>query len=201
MGCFGSRKSSPHPTVMFVIGGPGSGKGTQCALIKSTFGYEHLSTGDILRRVVEKKENPKWEALKEKMDKGDFVSSEELIGFVKNEFETIGNKKVLLDGFPRNQENIDEWNKQMKDVCEVNAVLYFDCTEEEMKKRMLARNEGRSDDNEETIKKRVENFVNDTKPLLEIYEKVGKLIRIDSMKGKDEIFEEVKAKMIEKKLN
>ena len=59
MGCFGSRKSSPHPTVMFVIGGPGSGKGTQCALIKSTFGYEHLSTGDILRRVVEKKENPR----------------------------------------------------------------------------------------------------------------------------------------------
>lgn len=57
----------------------GSGKGTQCALIKSTFGYEHLSTGDILRRVVEKKENPKWEALKEKMDKGDFVSSEELL--------------------------------------------------------------------------------------------------------------------------
>ena len=120
---------------------------------------------------------------------------------MKSEFETIGNKKVLLDGFPRNQENIDEWNKQMKDVCEVNAVLYFDCTEEEMKKRMLARNEGRSDDNEETIKKRVENFIKDTKPLLEIYEKLGKLIRIDAMKGKDEIFEEVEVKMIEKKLN
>ena len=44
---------------------------------------------------------------------------------MKSEFETIGNKKVLLDGFPRNQENIDEWNKQMKDVCEVNAVLYL----------------------------------------------------------------------------
>lgn len=70
-----------------------------------------------------------------------------------------------------------------------------------MKKRMLARNEGRSDDNEETIKKKVENFIKDTKPLLEIYEKLGKLIRIDAMKGKDEIFEEVKVKMIEKKLN
>lgn len=201
MGCCSSRKCSSHPTVVFVIGGPGSGKGTQCANIKKTFGYEHLSTGDILRRVVEKKENPKWKELKEKMDKGDFVSSEELLGYVKNELESMGNKKVLLDGFPRNQENIDEWNKQMKNVCEVSAVIYFECTEEEMKKRMLSRNEGRSDDNEETINKRVENFLKDTKPLIEIYDKIGKLIRIDAMKGVEQIFEDVKAKMIEKKLN
>ena len=66
---------------------------------------------------------------------------------------------------------------------------------------MLSRNDGRSDDNEETINKRVENFLKDTKPLIEIYDKTGKLIRIDAMKGVEQIFEDVKAKMIEKKLN
>ena len=69
--------------VVFVVGGPGCGKGTQCAKIKEAFNYEHLSTGDILRDIVKKQQHPKWKELDEKMKAGQFVSSAELIGFVK----------------------------------------------------------------------------------------------------------------------
>ena len=199
MGCFNARKA-PLKKVIFIIGGPGSGKGTQCKKISSEFNFEHLSTGNILRNVVDKKQAPGWQELKQKMESGAFVSSSELISFVKEEFKSI-NKTILLDGFPRNKENVDEWNNQMTNICEVAAVLYFECSTDEMKKRLMGRNEGRSDDNEETISKRIDNFNKDTLPVLSEYEKNNKLIKINAEKSVDEIFEDVKSKIKELKLD
>ena len=184
--------------VVFVVGGPGCGKGTQCAKIKTAFNFEHVSTGYVLRNIVKNKTHPKWKELEEKMNSGQFVSSAELIGFVKDTFKDYAGKKVLLDGFPRNQENIDEWNKQMTDVADVKALLYFECSGETMKKRMLGRNEGRADDNEATIAKRISNFEQQTVPVIAPFEKEGKVIKINAEQGKDEVYaaveKELKAK-------
>ena len=205
MGCGGSSAVANAVTggkarVVFVIGGPGSGKGTQCTKIKDEFNYNHMSTGDILRNVVKNKQGSTWQALEADMKEGRLIPSDKLISYVKLGIVASKNKKILLDGFPRNKENIDEWNKQMKDVADVVAVVYFEVPDEVMKERLLGRKEGRADDNEETIAKRLETFNAETKPVIDTYEKEGKLLKIDATKTVDEVFTEVKQKFVEKKL-
>ena len=203
MGCGGSTAAAVTPSkarVVFVIGGPGSGKGTQCAKIKDEFKYNHMSTGDVLRTVVKEKKAPGWQELEADMKEGKLISSQKLISFVKVGIVASPNKKILLDGFPRNKENLDEWNKQMKDVADVVAVVYFELADEVMKERLLGRNEGRADDNEETIAKRISTFNEETKPVIEAYEKEGKVIKIDASKSVDDVFAEVKQKFTEKNL-
>ena len=187
--------------VVFVIGGPGSGKGTQCAKIKTEFNYNHMSTGDILRNVVKEKQGSAWQELEADMKEGKLIDSETLMKFIKFSIQGSTNKKILLDGFPRNKENLDCWNKNMGDVADVKGVLYFEVSDEEMKKRLLGRNEGRADDNEETIAKRLATFNNDTKPIIEFYEKQGNLIKIDASRTVDEIFNNVKTEFNNRKLN
>ena len=202
MGCGGSTAAAVRPEkarVVFVIGGPGSGKGTQCAKIKDEFKYNHMSTGDVLRTVVKEKKAPGWQELEADMKEGKLISSQKLISFVKVGIVASQNKKILLDGFPRNKENLDEWNKQMKDVADVVAVVYFELADEVMKERLLGRNEGRADDNEETIAKRISTFNQETKPVIDAYEKEGKVIKIDASKSVDDVFAEVKQKFMDKK--
>ncbi len=205
MGCGGSSAVTNAVTggkarVVFVIGGPGSGKGTQCTKIKDEFNYNHMSTGDILRNVVKEKQGSAWQELEADMKEGKLIPSDKLISFVKLGIMSSKNKKILLDGFPRNQDNINEWNKQMKNVADVVAVVYFEVPDDVMKQRLLGRNEGRADDNEETIAKRLETFNAETKPVIDTYEKEGKLIKIDATKSVDEVFTDVKNKFMEKKL-
>jgi adenylate kinase family enzyme len=178
--------------VVFIIGGPGSRKGTLCKRLKEDFHYEHLSTGDILRNVVKNKTHPDWKTLDDKMKSGQFVSSTELLGFVKDEFKNFKGKKVLLDGFPRNQENIDVWDKTMNDICNLKGVLYLEASKETMKKRMLGRNEGRADDNEETMVKRIDNFFNETVKVVEPYDKKGLVHHINADKDIKEYYEGLK---------
>ena len=135
------------------------------------------------------------------MKEGKLIDSETLMKFVKFSISTSTNKKILLDGFPRNKENLDCWNKNMNDVADVKGVLYFEVSDEEMKKRLLGRNEGRADDNEETIAKRLATFNNDTKPIIDYYKTQGNLINIDASKTVDEIFENVKNEFKNRGLN
>ena len=110
------------------------------------------------------------------------------------------NKKILLDAYPRSKENMEIWEKEMKGQVNERGALYFEVSNEEMKKRILGRNEGRADDNEETIEKRLATFEKETKPILEEYENKKILIRIDGMKSVDEISEEVSKQFKERGL-
>nr|CAD1827178.1 unnamed protein product [Ananas comosus var. bracteatus] len=97
-----------------------------------------------------------------------------------------GNDKFLIDGFPRNEENRAAFENVTKITPEF--VLFFDCSEEEMEKRLLNRNQGRDDDNIETIRKRFKVFVESSLPVVEYYESKGKV-----KKPIPEVFEDVKA--------
>ena len=88
----------------------------------------------------------------------------------------------------------------MPDAVDVKAALFFDCSAEEMKKRILGRNEVRADDNENTILKRIDVFEKETRPLTPIFEKQGILVKIDCSRTKEKIFEEIKKKLVELKL-
>ena len=93
-----------RPNVIFVIGGPGCGKGTQCKRIVSNFGYVSFSSGDLLRKYVEEKKEG-YEDIHKKMQEGALISSDIVIKVLKSYILNSENKKILLDGYPRNKEN------------------------------------------------------------------------------------------------
>ena len=187
------------PNVIFVIGGPGCGKGTQCKRIVQNFGYVSFSSGDLLRKYVEEKKEG-FEDIAKKMQEGALISSDIVIKVLKSYIINSENKKILLDGYPRNKENMEIWEKEMKGQVNEVGALYFDVSNEEMKKRILGRNEGRADDNEETITKRLATFEKETKPILAEFENRKILIKIDGMKTVDEISEEVNKQFKERGL-
>ena len=199
MGCQGGQAADEKPRIVFVIGGPGCGKGTQCKRIVQNFKYQSFSTGDLLRQYVKDKKDG-YEEIDNQMKEGKLISSSTLMKVLKEYIVHSRNKKILVDGYPRNQENIDVWEKEMKDLVEVKGALYIEVSNEEMKKRLLGRNEGRADDNEETIAKRLTTFEQETKPIVDYFEKQGNLIKIDGMKTVDEISKEIGDKFKEKGL-
>ena len=190
MGCTSGTASNAQdldkPNIVFVIGGPGCGKGTQCKRIVSNFKYVSFSTGDLLRQYVKDKKEG-YEQIDKDMKEGKLISSKTLMKVLKSYILSSKNKKILVDGYPRNKENIDVWEQEMKDEVNVKGALYIEVSNEEMTKRLLGRNEGRADDNEETIKKRLATFEKETKPIVSYFEKKGNLIKIDGMKKVDEI--------------
>jgi adenylate kinase family enzyme len=200
MGCSNESLVGEKPRIVFVIGGPGCGKGTQCKRIVQNFKYVSFSTGDLLRQYVKDKKDG-YEDIDNQMKEGKLISSATLMKVLKEYVMSSTNKKILVDGYPRNQENIDEWEKQMEDLVEVKGALYIEVSNEEMTKRLLGRNEGRADDNEETIKKRLTTFEQQTKPIVSYFEKKGNLIKIDGMKTVDEISKDIADKFKEKGLN
>lgn len=178
------------PTVVFVLGGPGSGKGTQCANIVQSFGYTHLSAGDLLRAEI-KSGSENGTMIQNMIKEGKIVPSEVTIKLLQKAMQESGNDKFLIDGFPRNEENRAAFEAVTKIVPEF--VLYFDCAEEEMERRLLNRNQGREDDNIETIRKRFKVFLDSSLPVVEYYDAKGKVRKIDAGKPVEEVFEAVKS--------
>ena len=159
--------TTDKPKVFFVVGGPGSGKGTQCFSLKKRYLFEHLSTGDLLRAEVHSG-SKKGAELQKIMSEGGLVPTKELLGLIRTAMEQKGWAKstFLLDGFPRNKENIDSFKKNLQNDVELLGTLFFELDKETMKKRCLGRNQGRADDNEKTIKKRLQTYITETLPVI-----------------------------------
>lgn len=105
-------------------------------------------------------------------------------------------QRFLVDGFPRNKDNLDGWSRQMSAKTQLQAVLVFECTEEACVERCLKRGaegSGRSDDNLESLKKRFNTFFGDSVPIIKHYEAEQLVHRIDGTASADEVFEEVRA--------
>ena len=92
-------------------------------------------------------------------------------------------KRYLIDGFPRGQENLDHWTRIIGDSVEVPFVVFFDANEDTMIERILerAKTSGRSDDNMESLKKRFATFKAESVPIVEFFEKKGKVRKIDAL--------------------
>ena len=103
-------------------------------------------------------------------------------------------KRFLIDGFPRNQDNYDGWSRVMNDLVEVPFVLFMDADEETMINRIMERSKtsGRNDDNIESLRKRFDTFRNETMPIVDLFASKGKTQRINALRGIDEVFEDVK---------
>ncbi|XP_063413904.1 UMP-CMP kinase-like [Mytilus trossulus] len=181
--------------VMFVLGGPGAGKGTQCEKIVKEYGYVHLSAGDLLRQERNRQGSQFGEEIQSHIKNGTIVPVEITCSLLRRAMETSeGKDTFLIDGFPRNQDNLEGWKKAMDEISVVKMVLFFNCSEEVCIQRCLSRGQtsGRADDNMESLKKRIHTYSNSTLPIIEYYRKLNLLKEISADKSTDEVFEEVK---------
>ncbi|XP_057475601.1 probable UMP-CMP kinase 2 [Actinidia eriantha] len=177
------------PFITFVLGGPGSGKGTQCLKIVETFGLTHLSAGDLLRKEISSN-SENGAMILETIRQGKIVPSEVTVKLIQRAIELSDNNKFLIDGFPRCEENRRAYERVIG--AEPNIVLFFDCPEEEMVKRVLCRNQGRVDDNIDTVMKRIEVFNTLNLPVINYYSEKGKLYKIHAVGTEEDIFERVR---------
>ncbi|XP_049812508.1 UMP-CMP kinase 1 isoform X1 [Schistocerca nitens] len=189
--------ASQKPRVIFVLGSPGSGKGTQCKNIVSEFGYIHLSAGDLLRAERTKPGSQYGELIETHIRNGTIVPVAITCKLLENAMVESSSNKFLIDGFPRNQENLDGWTANMADRVQLLGVLFLDCPQEVSTQRCLARGMGRSDDNEESLRKRFVTYMNDTLPVVKHYEQQNLVHRVDSVKPAEQVFEDVKKVILE----
>ncbi|KAH0792761.1 Adenylate kinase family protein [Histomonas meleagridis] len=196
--------------IVFVLGGPGSGKGTQALTISKEHGIGYLSTGDLLRAATaplpegvedqrSEKEKQTIEELKKTMQNGQLVPDEIVIDLVEKELKGQNAKYFFLDGFPRSLSQAQKFTEQ---IGPCKGVLFLDVPDEELTKRLLNRGltSGRSDDNEESIKKRLVTYHQISVPVIEYYEPKGKVIRIDGSKGISDVHDEI-ISVLRSKLN
>ncbi|KAJ9142096.1 Uridylate kinase [Pleurostoma richardsiae] len=188
-------------TVIFVLGGPGAGKGTQCSKLVSEYGFTHLSAGDLLRAEQSRPGSQFGELIDNYIREGKIVPMEVTIKLLENAMAETSAKKgegsksvFLIDGFPR---KMDQALKFEETVCPARFVLFYDCPEEEMERRLLERGKtsGRADDNEESIRKRFRTFIETSMPVVDYYEKDGRLIKIYAARPPDVVYADTEAQL------
>eukprot|EP00793_Prasinoderma_coloniale_P004950 PRCOL_00000711-RA len=180
--------------IIFVLGGPGSGKGTQCERIVADFGFDHFSAGDLLRAEVTSGSEVGIMCAN-LMKEGKLVPASVTMGLLRKSIEASTASAILVDGFPR---ALDQSTVFEKTICDSKFTLYFDCPEETMTERLLKRAEtsGRADDNTETIKKRFGTFQLVSLPVVEHYEKQNKVHKISSVPAPDDVYADVKEVLV-----
>jgi len=180
---------SEVPDIIFVLGGPGSGKGTQCARIANEYGFVHLSAGDLL--LVEIQSGSKDGALIAGMIReGKIVPQEITIRLLRQAMDARPGCRFLIDGFPRARAQAAAFEEM---VGHAKMVLYFDAPDDVLTERLLLRGQtsGRTDDNQEAIQKRLVTYHSQSQPVIQQYQERKLVKTIDATKGPDEVFVDV----------
>jgi UMP-CMP kinase len=162
-------QTPPKPLVVFVLGGPGAGKGTQCARIVKKYGWFHLSAGDLLRAETATG-SADADLINSCIKEGKIVPVEVTVKLLLAAMQQSTTKSFLVDGFPRSVDNYKGWCSVVGDQADVACCLFYECGQAELERRLLDRGKtsGRDDDNIESIKKRFVTFTNDTSPVVEV---------------------------------
>ena len=177
---------------LLFLGAPGAGKGTQAELLSQTTSYLHLSTGELLRKEIEMNSSLGRE-VKDVMNRGELVSDELVLKIVKQNLDK-DNKGWILDGYPRNLSQANSLNEVLIEINQpLEVVFYLDIPEEVLIKRLLLR--GRKDDNEETIRTRINIYKKNTEPLIKYFKDLSLLEYIDADRDLKTISSDIKQKM------
>lgn len=177
---------------LVLFGAPGSGKGTQSAKIIDKYGLYHISTGDVLRDHIARHTDLGRLANKY-ISKGQLIPDAVMIEIIDNVLEekASGKNGVVFDGFPRTIAQAEALEKLLKKRdAKIDGVIGLEVAEDELIKRMLQRGRetGRTDDNLETITRRLEVYRESTKPLKDYYAELGLYLSVDGQGNVDDIF-------------
>ncbi len=203
-------ESRPH---LVFLGAPGSGKGTQSYHLVNQFGYEHLSTGDLLRAEIQKGSELGVKA-KQLMDQGQLVPDHLVLELLKKNID-LSAKRYIFDGFPRNGAQAQSLDSEVLSGCDYRAV-YFHLPLESLLQRLVNRRVSpdgkhiynlvtnppkvagicdhsgeklvhRDDDHEDVVMKRMEVFKTEIEPVLEFYKALGILVEIAAERPVEQI--------------
>ncbi|KAL9129489.1 MAG: hypothetical protein Q9175_007284 [Cornicularia normoerica] len=185
MGGAGGVASPPseleQAQIICVIGGPGVGKGTQCARLVTDLGVSHLSVGDLLRNGASKVLEKQGIDIIAYMREGKLVPKETVQGVLEDDLVLnvkAGKTHILLDGFPR---SMDQTKLFEASVCKIKAVMWFQGSRETLLTRVLnrAQTSGRVDDTEGTFEKRYQGFLSESEEVIRYFEQEKKLVKVD----------------------
>lgn len=207
-----NRTTTKSHRVVFVLGGPGAGKGTQSERIVERYKCVHLSVGELLRQGAQDDTYEYANLIRETLIAGNIVPVELSLGLLRiamdkavastsctttndkeEEYDVgtkyYGSRIFLIDGFPRNFDNVNGWVSCMTKQASVLGALVYDCPMEELERRILSRAEtsGRSDDNLISARKRFDTFRRETKPVVLALEHVQKLQADENGNGSSQL--------------
>ena len=181
---------------MVLLGPPGAGKGTQAARIGERLGIPAISTGDIFRAHVAGSTELGQRA-RAYMDKGEYVPDSVTNAMVADRLtEDDAASGFLLDGYPRTAAQVDALDDMLSERGEaLDVVVEITADADAVVERLLGRaaEQGRADDTEPVIRRRLEVYAEATAPLAAIYEGRGLLLRVDGMGGIDEVTDRIMA--------
>jgi adenylate kinase len=177
-----------------LIGPPGAGKGTQAERLSQAFGIPAISTGDIFRHNV-KNETELGKQAKAFMDRGEYVPDSLTNDLVRDRLSHAdASEGFLLDGYPRTADQVNELDAILADSDRsLDAVILLTANTDEVVRRLLGRaaEQGRADDTEDVIRRRLEVYEEQTAPLISIYAARNLVISIDGLGGVEEVTERI----------
>jgi adenylate kinase len=204
--------------IIIFLGPPGAGKGTQSQLLKERNGFIQISTGDLLREAV-KNQTELGKLAKQYMDEGKLVPDDLIISLIKEKLQEYADKNIIFDGFPRTIPQAESLDNLLSHLNKnVDAVILFKIEDDEVVKRLAGRRVcpscgavyhmiynppkideicdkcgakliQRDDDKEEVIRKRLEVYHQQTKPLIEYYK--SKIVEIDATDNPGNIYNKI----------
>ncbi len=196
------RLPCPKPNLVFVLGGPGAGKGTMCELAELQLGWHHLSVGALLRAAPQSGD-PTSALINEYVAAGKLVPNEIVVRLLEKGIERViratGKRNFLIDGFPRSVSNLNAWLEAFGSDEELPKMLYFECPYPVLEKRILRRAPytGRSDDNAESLKLRFDTFKAETLPTVELFRSKGRCVKVDTSQDRQAVYAMVRKHLAE----
>ncbi|XP_023607579.1 adenylate kinase isoenzyme 5 [Myotis lucifugus] len=182
----------PRPKIILVIGGPGSGKGTQSLKIAERYGFQYISVGELLRKKIHSaSSNRKWSLIAKIITTGELAPQETTITEIKQRLMQIPDEEgIVIDGFPRDVAQALSFEDQ---ICTPDLVVFLACTNQRLKERLLKRAEqqGRPDDNLKATQRRLMNFKQNAAPLVKYFQEKGLIMTFDADRNEDEVFYDI----------
>ncbi|PZE37695.1 MULTISPECIES: adenylate kinase [unclassified Curtobacterium] len=181
---------------LVIVGPPGAGKGTQAGRIASSFGIPAISTGDIFRKNVAEG-TPLGQRAQAIMDAGDYVPDDLTNELVRDRLaESDAADGFLLDGYPRTPAQVEYLDGLLAEQgTGIDAVVQLVADQDALVGRLLNRaaDQGRADDNEQTIRRRQQVYQEQTAPLVAVYQERGLVVDVDGLGAVDEVGDRIAA--------
>jgi adenylate kinase len=184
------------PLNILLLGPQGAGKGTQAKRISAEYGIPHIASGEILRAEMEAG-TELGRRVKDVYDRGDLVSDDLVIELIRTRLDQADTENgFILDGFPRTTVQAEELDTMFADIGRSFSVVFSLQIPDEVAFERLHRRaqlEGRADDTDEAIRRRLENYHRETEPLIEYYRVRGNLVTIHGDRSENVVFAEIQS--------